>query len=92
MEQSVIVQARGNDLSAQDGSETGCVLPEEAVAVVLQLEAVSSSFIPRLKLWAADAPEPAETVMDGNLSVSEGLDVANLKLHSRFIHSRPDPL
>jgi hypothetical protein len=57
------VRARGGDLSAQGGSATGCGVPAEATAVVLQVGLDGPSAGGRLKLWAADGPEPAEGAM-----------------------------
>jgi hypothetical protein len=57
------VRARGGDLSAQGGSATGCGVPAEATAVVLQIRLDGPSAGARLKLWAADGPEPAEAAL-----------------------------
>jgi hypothetical protein len=57
------VRVRGGDLSAQGGSATGCGVPAEATAVVLQVRLQGASSGARLKLWAADGPEPAEGVI-----------------------------
>jgi hypothetical protein len=71
-ETTFVLQGRGGDLSAQGGSVTGCSIPEEAVAVVLQVHAASTDgFLPGLKLWAADAPEPAETLLSPELSLPD---------------------
>jgi hypothetical protein len=66
------VRVRGGDLSLQGGSATGCGIPAEATAVILSVKLEDPIPGTRLKMWAADGPEPAEAVLD----VAQGLDPA----------------
>lgn len=50
--------ARGEDLSLQGGEEAGCRIPEEARTLVLRL-GLEAPLGGGVKLWAADAPQPA---------------------------------
>ena len=60
---------------------TGCSIPREAVAVVLQIQALSDNgLLPHLKLWATDAPEPAETFLDGEMELSDGYEGSVAKI------------
>jgi hypothetical protein len=63
------VRVRGNDLSRQGGSATGCGIPNEATAVILEVTLEDPAPGTRLKLWTADGPEPVEAVLEaGNES------------------------
>jgi hypothetical protein len=68
----LVLRARGEDLSEQGGSPTGCGIPEEATALMVQVKAKFPSGLPiRVKLWAIDHPEPAESLVDSDLGHSD---------------------
>jgi hypothetical protein len=74
------IRARGEDLSVQGGSASGCGIPAEATALILQLR-LEARQPGRLKLWAGDGPEPAESVIqteDWNVPVRQGTAVVTL--------------
>jgi hypothetical protein len=74
------IRARGEDLAAQGGSAGGCGIPAEATALILQLR-LEARQPGRLKLWAGDGPEPAESVIqteDWNVPVRQGTAVVTL--------------
>jgi hypothetical protein len=55
------LKARGEDLSFQGGSPSGCEIPKNATALVIQVRMDSPMESPaRVKLWAMDSPEPAQ--------------------------------
>ncbi|MFZ0429990.1 MAG: hypothetical protein WAO20_17875, partial [Acidobacteriota bacterium] len=56
--------ARGEDLSVQGGSVSGCSIPEGATALVLRLRISSGGPSIRLKLWPSDGPEPSEGLLE----------------------------
>ena len=59
------LRVRGQDLGAQGGSATGCGIPPEATSVILNLKVKGAQPGGRIKLWAADGPEPGESVLEG---------------------------
>jgi hypothetical protein len=68
----VPLKARGTDLSHQGGSPTGCGIPEEATALMVQVKVEFPSKAPsRVKLWAIDSPEPAEALVDSFTGYSD---------------------
>jgi hypothetical protein len=53
------------NLSGQGGSASGCPIPPDAMAVVLQIRAQGIGLMqPRIKLWAEGLPEPAAAAME----------------------------
>jgi hypothetical protein len=63
------LNARGEDLSRQGGSGSGCSIPEDATSIMIRLEISSEAGLsPRLKLWSSDSPEPVDTLLDGKFS------------------------
>jgi hypothetical protein len=68
----VALTVRGGDLTRQGGSSTGCKIPENASAVMIQVQMESLIDIPvRVKLWSADRPEPVEAVLRSNNGQSD---------------------
>ncbi|MFZ0451640.1 MAG: tail fiber domain-containing protein, partial [Desulfatiglandaceae bacterium] len=57
-DQNYGIRVRGSAMGTQGGSPDGCGIPPEATAVVLQLRGESLGDRGRVKLWAADGPEP----------------------------------
>ena len=43
---------------------TGCEIPAEATAIILQLKLDGVEEPTRVKIWSADGPEPAEGVLE----------------------------
>jgi len=59
------LMARGDDLSQQGGSASGCGIPDDATALMIQLRVESpSGTVVRIKLWQTDRPKPSEELFD----------------------------
>jgi hypothetical protein len=58
------IRVRGDDLAEQGGSSNGCGIPAEATAAILELTLEYPEPGTRLRLWAADGPEPAESALE----------------------------
>jgi hypothetical protein len=60
------VRARGQDLSDQGGSSTGCDIPQDATALMiwLRIDSATAKNRVRVKLWSRSSPEPAEALIE----------------------------
>jgi hypothetical protein len=59
------LMARGDDLSQQGGSASGCGIPDDATALMIQLRVESPVNVPvQVKLWPTEGLEPVESVVD----------------------------
>jgi hypothetical protein len=68
----MVLMVRGDDLSDQGGSSTGCGIPNDATALMIQVRMESSSDVPvRLKIWSTESQIPKKAVLE---SITGGSD------------------
>jgi hypothetical protein len=66
------LMARGDDLSQQGGSETGCGIPEDATALMIHLRMESLADFPiKFKVWSSDRSEPPEALIESTVGQSD---------------------